>query len=550
MLRRIDRIEYLVAGTLGGLGLLSLVLARRPFVSFVLFALAVTWLSALLARRTPLAAHMFKRLFLLPPADCEPTIDRMAVVGWCGIVVAQAVLMAPAWRNPPPLSPLYDDHEWTSLNIAVVRARCGAMSAVPDGDVAAELSRRPGDVRTPIMEFATFSCATVRPLVISQNSLMLVEAAILRLKPTASLATIARVLIALQFVSMTLFVTALIAKGMPILATGVLAFGVVRFTEALMGQYAYAVYPLVVPSMLALIGALTLASFRSWQVLSAVGFCIGMAIGAIGGLRTDMLPICFVLVFIWLLMNTRVAVVFALAATALVAGVFVFNLTWIRPIEQAQPGRLTGHPIMHPLVLGLATPENAFARRMGIAWDDAAGFDLAHHIQPGVNVLTHEYEAVLRRFYFDLWRTQPRNMLAIYRLKFAAAARSFIAHNTGVGFDSQLWRGLLRPLGAPDSSGWRVPLFYAVGALGGLALLRHRIRSWVAPLTLVIVGGALNWLESVLIFSRFSPQYYGLAFIGVVTCCLLLYQFVWQLAAWPLVRALPGCPGDSEHQEA
>jgi hypothetical protein len=523
----------------GAAGVVSLAAARRPFVSFVFFAIACVWLSAMVAGRRPAVARLVRGWFLVPGFDPSAHIDRVVFARVGVLMAALVLLIAPSWRNPPPLSPLYDDHEWTSLNIAITRAKCGAASAIPDVDIAAQLSSRPGDVRTPVLELAAFRCSSIRPFVISQNSLMLIEAATLRLNPRASLTTIARVLIAIQFLGTATFVTAMTVVGMPVLWSGLLILGVTTLTVALMEQYAYAVYPLNVPCVLGLIGIMTMAPRSgSWWLQVGIAVMIGIGIGAVGNLRTDMLLICVVLAAVWLLVTAGSRTSFAAQSIALATGVIAFNIVCIGPIERMQPNRLTGHPIMHPLVLALAVPDNALARQLYITWDDAVGFDLAHRIQPGVDVLTPQYEAVLRRFYFNLWRTHPREMLTVYRIKFSAAARSFVVDTTGIGFDGQLWRSVLRPLEMGNSSGWPVPALFALGACTGLLAIRRRPQSWVLPLTMVVIAGGLNWLEAVVIFSRFTPQYYSVAFIALVALCLSMYQLVWQLAWWPMNRSV------------
>jgi hypothetical protein len=540
--RRRPRWELLLPCASGTAGLVSFVALRRPYVSFLFAAAAGCWVCAMLARRRPHVARTLTRLLLFSHRERPAPTNRLALVQAMALTLLLAVLMAPWWRHPPPFSPIYDDHEWTSLNLAVTRAKCGAASAIPrDVDVASQLSARVDTARMPLTQLATFTCSSIRPFVIGQNTLMLIEAATLRLNPRASLTTIARVLIAIQMVGTGVFMTALIVVGVPGVWCALLLLAVVTLTGAMMAQYAYAVYPLVVPSVLGLIGTVMLLPRRcsSTAEIPMVA-ALGAGIGAIGNLRTDMFLICGAVVAVWLADRSRSRWHFAAQGIAMTAGAVAFHLLCIRPIEQTQPQRLTGHPIMHPLVLGLALPENALANRVGIKWDDNVGFDLAHAIQPGVHVLSPDYEAVLGRFYVQLWRQHPIEMLQLYRQKFTAAGRSFVTDTTGIGFDGQVWRSLLRPLEALGSD-WAVPMLFAIGACAGLRQIRRRHTSWVMPLTLLVIAGGLNWLEAAIIFPHFTPSYFGVAFIAIVAGCLGLYQLVFQIAWWPLNR--PGLPG-------
>jgi hypothetical protein len=530
--------ELVPPSAFGATSLVCLVALHRPRVSFVFFAMAGCWVCAMLARRRPGAARIMTRLLLFPAPDRPTPSDRLVFVQGTGLVILLGVLATPSWRNPPPLKPIYDDLAWTSLNLAVTRAKCGAASAIPhDVNVAAQLSTRADAVRTPVMEFATFTCSSIQPFVMGQNSLMLIEATTLRLNPRASLTTLARVLIAIQILGIGVFMTALTVAGVPGAWCALLLVAVMTFRDAFMVQHAYGVYPLLVPSVLGVIGIMTLVPRSCSPVVQiAFGAVLGAGIGAIGNLRTDLFLNCGVPAAVWLVSRSRSRGLFAAQGVAIIAGGVAFSLLCIRPIAQTQPQRLTGHPIMHPLVLGLAIPDNAVARQLGIKWDDSVGFDLAHAIQPGVLVLTSDYETVLRRFYVQLWRQRPVEMLKLYRVKFSAAARSFVPDTTGSGFNGQLWRIVLRPLEASGASGWAVPALFAIGACAGLMRIRRWHDSWVMPLTLVVIAGGLNWLEAAIIIPILVPAYFGVAFLTIVAACLGLYQLVWHVAWWPMNR--------------
>jgi len=516
---------------------------HRPFIAFLIGAFGASWLTAIVARDRPHVVRAIDRCCLFAAPGGAARVDLFTVAQWLLLMTVLAWSSGSRWANPPPFSPIYDDHEWTSLDIAVTRAKCGTLSSSPEpgGSVATYLSAHPEAGTAPLMSLAAFACASIRPLVISENTLMLIEAATLRVYPTASLRTIGRVLIALQALGVALFVTALTVTGVPLPLSAMSMLAAVRFIDSLSAQYGYAIYPLMLPSVLGTIGLLCLVPRRrTWRGQAAAGAALGLWIAAVGNLRTDMLLICAVVVAVSSLVRRTGHLTLAAHAAGLLAGLMAFHIAWIRPIERTQPQRLTAHAIMHPIVLSLAVPDNALARQFGLQWNDTVAFDLAHRIKPGVNVLTGDYEAVLRRFYLQLWREHPGEMLSVYRLKFAYAARSFVVDTTGIGFDSQIWKSAMRPLSIPTSSGWTVPALLGLGVLAGIGLIRRRPESWILPLTLVVIAGSLNWLEAALIFSRFTPQYYGVAFFAILACALGLYQLVWQFSWWPMNRsALP-----------
>jgi len=546
-LRRRPRAELELAGAGGLAGLVSFVGLRRPYVSFLFAAAAGCWLCAMLARRRPAVARLLRGVLLFPHPERRPAAPRLALVQAITLMLLLCVLAGRWWLQPPPFSPIYDDHEWTSLNLAVTRARCGAASALPrDVDVASQLSARTDTARQPLTELATFPCSSIRPFVIGENTLMLIEATTLRLNPHASLTTLGRVLIAIQTIATGVFITALILAGVPGVWCAFLLVAVVTLIGSMMAQSAYAVYPLLVPSVLGFIGTVLLLPRTSSHTTEiAIGAAVGLAMGAIGNLRTDLFLICGAVAAVWLAGRSRSSWHFAAQGLAITAGAVVFHLVCIRPIEQAQPQRLSGHPIMHPLVLGLAIPDNPLAQRLGLRWDDTVGFDLAHAIQPGVHVLTPDYETVLRRFYVQLWREHPIEMVQLYRRKFAAAARSFAIDTTGIGFDGQVWRSVLRPLPAIGSN-WAVPLLFTIGVCLGLARLRRWNGSWATALTLLMIAGGLNWLEAAIVFPHFTPSYFGVAFTAVIAGCLALYQLVFHIAWWPMNRPSPN-PETAEH---
>jgi hypothetical protein len=104
----------------------------------------------------------------------------------------------------------------------------------------------------------------------------------------------------------------------------------------------------------------------------------------------------------------------------------VFVVRPLLPPADAVAQSYTHHVIAHPLVLGVATPENEFAKSLGIAWDDQVGFEIARRVDPTVTYLGPGYEAALFTYYRQLWRRHPGEMLKLYILKAGATGRDLL----------------------------------------------------------------------------------------------------------------------------
>src|SRR5262249_5414711 len=106
-------------------------------------------------------------------------------------------------------------------------------------------------------------------------------------------------------------------------------------------------------------------------------------------------------------------VAFGLSALACNA-VISYVLT---PRRSVAASNYTHHPIMHALVTGLGVPSTPLSRSEGITWSDDTTWAIARRVSPGVGYLGPGYELALSRYYFGLWRTRPREMIATYWAK-------------------------------------------------------------------------------------------------------------------------------------
>lgn len=79
------------------------------------------------------------------------------------------------------------------------------------------------------------------------------------------------------------------------------------------------------------------------------------------------------------------------------------------------------HPILHPIVLGLAVPPSPISERFGFEWaNDTETLKPAQFINPQVDKLyTPEFTAALRDFYVHIWTQHTDETVSTYLTKFS-----------------------------------------------------------------------------------------------------------------------------------
>jgi hypothetical protein len=216
------------------------------------------------------------------------------------------------------------------------------------------------------------------------------------------------------------------------------------------------------------------------------------------------------------------------AAAGFVVGMWAFNTAVMHPLEHPAAGNTTNytyHTIAHPLVMSLAVPETAFSRSVNVRWDDMSARDVAQRVQPGVAYLGPEYERALYRFYFDLWRTRPREMMRTYVVKLQRTGRGVFL------FASDLvpaWRPLRK-----------VYLVWADRVYGSELLAAAIVifcltawRLWRTTSTAALFAAAFSaavtllLLESALIYSEFTPMYHSFLLFAVLIGPAVILQLL------------------------
>ena len=453
-----------------------------------------------------------------------------------------------------------DGHAIVSLDLAIARAFCGVPSSfqhfirVPM-DLARDMEKRHTPLRTLVAEKAgsveAYCQAINEPFVNNENSLMLLETAILRVSPDLSLADLGNVLHWLRIACIVAFVLLLIDLG------GSLALGFATLLCGLMvlksmGDFLYTLYPFLFTVLLLEVAVIGFAINYRWTArpigLVLFGAAAGLLAAFIVNMRTSYLPIvtaffALVLVEEWrargsgLRWQPRTLRVLALLACFVVAYECfqVGLLTRYLPVE----GRTNAsHTVAHPLMLALAVPENAFSRDQGIHWSDVSGPPIARRVDPSATFMSPTYDVALMTYYRTLWRQHPREMVGVYRLKFGLAGADMVrVLRNSPGVAGRTVAALLTPIGVllPDGL-WYLALYTVVG--GAALVIFYRAGNPAAfVLALMSAAACMLQIESSIIYSAFVKQYHSYSAFYVMFLSLLAVQALGNgVASWTARR--------------
>ncbi|MFT3741493.1 MAG: hypothetical protein QM752_02285 [Gammaproteobacteria bacterium] len=191
---------------------------------------------------------------------------------------------------------------------------------------------------------------------------------------------------------------------------------------------------------------------------------------------------------------------------------------------------LRGHPIIHPVVLGIGSPPNGLSRREKIIFVDKYGLMIAQRVNPKVTTYyTPAYNQALTTYYKNLWQRYPTEMRTIYLNKF-----NFVFPNTNRLIQSNLqkqygWNGtLVKVLFYPFKILGYSSFFFLV--LGLTAFLGWRYLKKPGLVTyLFLMSSAfavLNFLESALIASAFYLTYQSFLVFYFLSVVFLFWEMV------------------------
>jgi hypothetical protein len=449
---------------------------------------------------------------------------------------------------PPGALVWSDKHRNASLEIAFNRVSCGTESKLsPAFPIAEHLERHPELLDAPLRDVAAQIAGSMRrycdsvtqPFVSGENSLMLEMALFMKPIQGLSFRELGWCLQASRVAALLFFAVVLLDGGASLLFTGtvlVLCLGILAY----LGSAAYHSVYAFLPVLLVLGVAFLSFCLRHGLPLStwghpAAAFVAGWLSAFAVNMRSSHLPVYVSLLALYFVAGARARhrarsdrsrrsrlswLGVGVLCAALGYGMFGFLL--IRPLLQDNSGGQVHpyHSVAHPLVLGLAVPENALSKREGIVWQDSVGLDLARRVDPRVSYYREGFETALFAYYGQLWRLYPREMLGIYWQKLKIAGRSMISKVTTSPVGPIAWPLAWVPNGA-------VYLVLHL-ALFGLCLRVHwRSGSSLAfTLALVTLTGLLLQLEAALVYPIFDMTHHSSQ--------LLLFLVV-AVAAWQLL---------------
>jgi hypothetical protein len=423
-----------------------------------------------------------------------------------------------------------DGHANASLSLVMNEQICGPAGLLSRvHPVTLAVARDPSLLDVPLVEVIKSRtgtveayCATVsHPFLNNENSLAAVERPLLWLKPTASVRDVTVWLEMVRAAMVWATAAGLIAAG----AGLILSVVYIELARELMNHFSshvQSIYPFVALALpLFAVAAPSLLSVGTprpehpaWTTLKAV--VCGALAGWIVNMRSSYAPVVIALVVLacwalWQRNGTRRSL--AVCGGALLLGYVVAQLAIVEPRRPSvETINYSYHAVAHPLVLGLALPDNDFARRHGIEWSDLRGLDLARRVDPNAGYLTSGYEPALFRLYVSLWQQYPWDMLKTYLFK---AANAFTNLDSLLGDKAGFLWDVAWPL---DVLGGLTALWFAVvfSFYFGWSYARTGTRLYVVAAGWTI-GYGLLYLESALITSVPVMNYngYPLLFCGM-----------------------------------
>lgn len=497
--------------------------------------------------------------------------ERFAPRQWptAAAIAAIATLLAISIINPFEFSAirekglLPDRHLVHSLEMAANKALCGVDSSVSVSPRALRIivARNSAVVGTPLRriietEFGPldgYCSSSMEPFTNNENALYYLYSTVLGLWPNASIEDLGRFVTTVRMLMIGFIGFALISLGIGTAWAFVSILLGTKLHVMTVGTHLLSMYPFMAFQLAVLCGLVALGyalgSRLGWSTLLRLGYgaVLGLAVFAIWNMRTAQGMVAIgAMVFVagLLLLRGREFATgssrwrsVAVAALACVVVGLGLHKVLLRGIPDTGVNA-TYHMVAHPLVLGLAVPDNDLARRENIKWDDRVGIEIAHRIDPNATYLSAAYEQALFAYYFDLWKMYPREMLGVYAAKFEQAGVD-IPRFAG---DSDLWALPPRWL---TESGWRfLSALIATGLLAG-----HLFVRFGAPAALGAAffgfAGSLLLVEHAIVLPSFNITHFGALMEWAFLFGLGLIQAAVNLCVWLFMAAQKSLLGRS-----
>jgi hypothetical protein len=469
---------------------------------------------------------------------------------WRHVAIVMVMLGVVAVSAPglllPEVALPQDQHARVSLDIALTRALCGAVTSVHSSAFSpGEYLQSHADARTvPLKQLIAQAagsvdnyCRGAEPIVNNENSLMLIETTALRISPQLSLAQLGRRLHALRVVGLAFTSVVLLNAGFGVLWTAVFFAAGLALLHLLFGAVysVYAFLPVLVVTVAGLgIVAVQYATGASRAHRVAAGVIAGAVTIAGANLRTSYAPVLLAMFAVAAFMCTwewrrlagasQASRSLAEVSAAFIVGALITHVLVVGRLAVPSSGAASYHAIGHPLVLSLALPPSDLSRREGIEWNDSVGLAIARRTSPDVAYLGGRYEQILLEYYASLWRGYPREMAGIYAEKIRLAGSDVVANLSWTpGALGRVVPYVMAPA-ALLTNGWWVALAYLTMTAGAAATFLRTRSPVAAGVTLFGVAAILLQLETALIMPYYFLPYQGYLALFAVVFSIVVYR--------------------------
>ena len=464
------------------------------------------------------------------------------------VPIAAIVLYSHSMLFTGTQPPTTTAHPEQSLNVALNASYCGKPQMYSQRySMQNFLSTRPDLMSTPFRNVIAASpagsvdtyCQYANEfVVVSENSLMWLMRLAMWQNIHLTADQLGNFLGAIRVAMLLVFGFALLRTGSSVLFT--LASVMIGASVLRALGVRDSIYPFVTAMPLLNAGlyglAMASAAIRRGGIWSWV-FALAMGILAAfcASMRTVHLPMLFAMFGVFLfavLVNRDRARTLAstgkgLAAAAAVAfafGYYAYLGVFVKPLEISNDPNVSNyvyHTFAHQLVIGLAVPDNDFAMRERIKWDDMAGFALAKRVMPKVIYLGPDYEQALLTYYRGLWRDHPREMAGVYVLKMRSNGDGVFMSAAGIAERYYIPRMIGETLDK-ITNGFVVMALVLTTFLTAISRHLKGGSSRMFVVALVALAALTSMAEGLLTYSIFVGIYYSIVlyfifFLGFVT---------------------------------
>lgn len=408
-----------------------------------------------------------------------------------------------------------------------------------------EILQLPKQISGSVSEYCS---SPVSNVINNENTLMWMYYSFLKLLPKATLYDLMLFSIVLKLSMIFLFLYCLARANFSYLSIFMTSLIIIYtyIQTTMLIESNLAVYGYILPFCLGFIGLLGLLFGAKVQLKKISLFIACLLIGSYAffmiNLRSSYTPIVALCIINFLIaaflnlkskFNINIAVTRVILSAAIILAL-IFALNYKLQTKLENQVNLNYHVVFHPLVLGLAIPQNDFAKNQGIIWDDSIGTKLARTINPSVSYLDANYEKTMYLFYKKLWINNPGEMLYVYYLKIKLAGTQIIdnykSHALHYYHKHRIFilaLMFLFPLSFVKSG---ITIFAYYLAIFYIYTLLYKFRKITKDLLFTIgnflIFSGLLLLESTIIMPAFVPNYHSYLYFSILFTCLLMWHAI------------------------